>query len=440
MAGTSSLETVSTKQQRIAALAKQAPSMVLTTLAHHMNIDWMKEAHRRTRKSGALGVDGQTPEEYEGNLEGNLTSLLNRAKSGDYWAPPVRRAHVPKGDGKEMRPIGIPTFEDKVLQRAAAMVLEPIYEQDFYDCSYGFRPGRSALSALESFWKQMMGMGGGWVIEVDVKKFFDTLDHQHLQDLIRQRVGDGVMLRLIGKWLNAGVMDDGTLSYPEAGTPQGGVISPLLANIYLHEVLDKWFEETAKPRLNGRAFMVRYADDFILGFANEGDARRIMDVLPQRLAKYGLTIHPEKTRLVYFRPPLSPDAKEPGTFDFLGFTHYWGKGRKGTWVIKRRTAKDRFKRSLKKLAEWCRKHLHEPVAYQHQQLSKKLAGHYGYYGITGNYEALRRLRRRVEECWHKWLARRSQRGMPWERFKVILKRFALPPPRIANPLTRNANP
>src|SRR6478752_4341648 len=222
-------EVISTRTERIAKLAKQAPGMVMKTLAHHMDVIWLREAHRRTRKRGAVGVDKQTSESYAQNLESNLADLLERAKSGRYRAPPVRRVHIPKGDGQS-RPLGIPTFEDKVLQRGVAMALEAVYEQDFLDCSYGFRPGRSAHQALSSFRNQMMAMGGGWVLEVDIRKFFDTLDHRHLQDIVRKRVRDGVLLRLIGKWLNAGVMNRGQLSYPDAGTPQGGVISPLLAN------------------------------------------------------------------------------------------------------------------------------------------------------------------------------------------------------------------
>lgn len=231
---TPSSELVSTRQQRIAALAKQAPQMGITTLNHHIDMHWMVEAYQRTRQDGAIGVDGQTAEAYEANLRKNLQSLIDRAKSGTYRAPPVRRVHIPKGTGGDTRPIGIPTFEDKVLQRAAVMALEPIYEQDFYDCSYGFRPGRSAHQALQSLWKQTMQRHGGWILEVDIRKFFDTLDHAHLRTFLQYRVRDGVLLRLIGKWLNAGVLEAGQLSYPEQGSPQGGVISPLLANIYLH--------------------------------------------------------------------------------------------------------------------------------------------------------------------------------------------------------------
>jgi group II intron reverse transcriptase/maturase len=435
MASASELDPVFTKQQRIAELAKQSPHMGFTSLAHHLDLRWLHEAFLRTRKDGAVGVDGQTAQDYEAHLVDNLRSLLERAKSGTYRAPPVRRVHIPKGGSTtETRPIGIPTFEDKVLQRAVVMVLEAVYEQDFKDCSYGFRPGRSAHQALDAVWQQTMGMGGGWVVEVDIRKFFDTLDHAHLRELLRQRIRDGVLLRLIGKWLRAGVLEDGDLTFPDEGSPQGGVISPLLANVYLHYVLDVWFEQEVQPRLQGRAFLIRYADDFIMAFACEADARRVLEVLPKRFAKYGLAIHPDKTRLVPFRPPGrsgrgdSSEQTPPGTFDLLGFLHYWGRSRKGTWVVKRRTAASRFRRALTKIAGWCRCNRHRPLAEQHQTLSQKLRGHFAYYGITGNGEALRRFRDAVTRTWRNWLSRRTRgHSLSWERFARLLKRYPLPP-------------
>jgi group II intron reverse transcriptase/maturase len=411
--------------------------VALTTLAHHIDIDWMHEAYRRTRKDGAVGVDGQTAQDYAADLEGNLRSLLDRAKSGRYQAPPVRRVHIPKGTGPETRPIGIPTFEDKILQRAVAMILESVYEQDFLDCSYGFRPGRSAHQALDALRHRLMEVGGGWVLEIDIRKFFDTLDHRHLHAILRRRVRDGVLLRLIGKWLKAGVLEDGCVTHPEAGSPQGGVISPALANAYLHEVLDTWFERTVKPRLKGRASLIRYADDAVLVFAREDDARRVLDVLPKRFGKYGLTLHPEKTRLVPFQRPRpaaragDPRGERPGTFDFLGFTHHWGRTRQGGWAVTRKTAKGRFCRSLKAVSEWCRAHRHLPLKEQWAALTAKLRGHYAYYGITGNFASLRTFRFRVRSVWHKWLSRRSTKArIPWERFGELERRYPLPPARL----------
>ncbi|HKS96217.1 MAG TPA: group II intron reverse transcriptase/maturase [Terriglobia bacterium] len=441
--------TVSLKQQRIAELARQSPQMGFTSLAYHMDLDWLREAYRRTRKDSAVGVDGQTAADYEQDLEGNLQRLLDGAKSGTYRAPPVRRVHIPKaGSTTETRPIGIPTLEDKVLQRAVVMLLEPVYETAFHDGSYGFRPGRSAHQALESLWKQTMDQGGGWILEVDIRKFFDTLDHSRLREFLRYRIRDGVLLRLIGKWLNAGVMEDGSISYPDEGSPQGGVISPLLANVYLHYVLDTWFTEDVQPRLTGRAFLIRYADDFVIGFEREEDARRVMEVLPKRFGKYGLTIHPDKTRLVPFQQPAQRrsvsegDAGGPGTFDLLGFTHYWARSRKGHWAVKRKTAKGRFSRAVRSIAHWCRLNRHRPVKEQQRTLCQKLRGHYAYYGITGNSSALSAFRTAVVRTWRQWLTRRNrERSMTWPIFNRLLARYPLAPARaVRSKYYRGVNP
>jgi RNA-directed DNA polymerase len=434
-------ERVSTKQQRIAELARQSPQTSFTTLAHHLDRDWLLEAYRRVRKDGAPGIDAMTADSYAANLPDNLQSLLDRAKSGRYRAPPVRRVYIPKGDGRE-RPIGIPTFEDKVLQRAVAMVLEPLYEQDFKACSYGFRPGRSAHQALEAFWQQCHGVRAGWVLEVDIQGFFGTLDHAHLRAFLARRVRDGVLKRLIGKWLKAGVLEDGSLRRTESGTPQGGVISPLLANIYLHYVLDEWFDQEVQPRLRGRAFLVRYADDFVIGFTDGADARRVQAVLPQRFGKYGLTLHPEKTRLIRFeRPSRSdgpPEGAQPGTFDFLGFTHYWGRSWRGYWVVKRKTATRRLSRSLRALTEWCRRNRHAPVGEQHVTLVQKIRGHYAYYGITGNGAALTQFWEAAKRTWKKWLGRRSQRAyFDWPAFVRLLERYPLPKPVVVHSVYRS---
>jgi RNA-directed DNA polymerase len=421
-------DSVSTKLQRIAELAEAKPDAVLTTLAHHIDLDWLREAYRRTRKDGAVGADDQTAEEYAASLEGHLAALHERLKAGTYRAPPVKRVHIPKGDGSKTRPIGIPTFEDKILQRAVAMALEAVYEQDFLDCSFGFRPGRSAHQALQRLWRSAMSFGAV-VLEVDIQAFFDSLDHGHLRSFLDRRVRDGVIRRMIDKWLKAGVLEEGSVSYPEAGTPQGGVISPLLANVYLHEVIDKWFASEVKPRLSAQADLVRYADDLVIVFASEGDARRVMDVLPKRLARYGLTLHPTKTRLVQFRPP-GPGRGEPGTFDFLGFTHFRALSRKGRWVVKRKTARGRFNRALKRVGEWCKQHRHFPVRDQHRHLCQALRGHYGYYGINGNSHAIGSFTYRVVLIWFRWLQRRSQRPMPASRKPALLRRYPLPSPKI----------
>lgn len=429
-----SLERVSTKQQRIAKMAATEPKRPLTSLSHHIDLDWLREAHRQTRKDGALGIDGQSAGDYANALEANLQSLLDRAKSGLYKAPPVRRVYIPKGNGKT-RPLGIPTFEDKILQRAVKMALEPVYEQDFLDCSYGFRPGRSAHDALQALWRGLMDMGGGWVLEVDIQSYFDAIDHQALRDLLRLRVRDGVLVRLVGKWLRAGVIEENRRLTPDTGTPQGGVISPLLANVYLHEVLDKWYEQEVCPRLQGPSFLIRYADDLVMVFADEQSALRVKEVLSKRFARFGLTLHPDKTRLIDFRrpprrgkPPEDRNRPNPGSFDFLGFTHHWKRSRRGSWVVNRSTAKDRFTRALKRISEWCRTNRHLPLEEQHKALSKKLDGHCQYYGITGNSGRLGSFRYLMNRIWRKWLDRRSQNGrMTWKRFKRLMKRYALPP-------------
>ncbi len=438
---------VSTKQERIAELAKRSPQMAFTSLAYLMDIEWLKEAYRRTRKDGAVGVDGVTADEYEQDLEGNLQRLLDRAKSGAYHAPPVRRVHIPKGGSTtETRPLGIPTLEDKVLQRAVVMLLEPIYERDFQDCSYGFRPGRSAHQALESFRNQLMGCRGGWVVEVDIRKFFDNLDHGHLRKFLRFRVRDGVLLRLIDKWLKAGVMENGSVSYPDAGTPQGGVVSPLLSNLFLHYVLDLWFEQDVKPRMRHRAFLIRYADDFVIGFRDHRDAQRVLEVVPKRFGKYGLTVHPTKTKLVPFSPPPStardrngPHGDRTGTFDLLGFTHYWGRSLKGYWVVKLKTADDRFSRALRSIDSWCQVNRHISIKEQQQKLNEKLRGHYAYYGVTGNSGALSRFLWEVERRWRKWLYRRNRcRSLNWTRFRRMLQRYPLARVRTVRSVCRRA--
>ncbi|KKM91328.1 hypothetical protein LCGC14_1229690 [marine sediment metagenome] len=429
-------EDVSTKRRRIARLAEQSPEMGFTSLNHLIDIDWLKEAFRLTRKSGAPGVDGQTAQEYEEHLEENLQCLLQRAKSGTYRAPPVRRKHIPKGSGKETRPIGIPTFEDKVLQRAIVMLLEPIYEQDFHDGSYGFRPKRSPHHAMDSLWKETMRIGGGWILEVDLRKFFDTLDHAHLREFVSRRIRDGVVRRLIGKWLKAGVMEDGNISYPDSGSPQGGVISPVLANVYLHYVLDMWFEEIVKPQLSGSAKLIRFADDFVIVLTNQKDAIQVMEMLPGRFGEYGLSVHPEKTRLIDFRHPSHSErtrdgTNKPDTFDLLGFTHYWGKSRKGNWTVMKKTMSGRLTRAVQSIYQWCRSYRHLPVGEQWKKLCQKLRGHYAYYGVPGNGRMLRNFRHEARRAWRKWLSRRNrERKMTWEKFERLEKRYPLPLPKI----------
>jgi RNA-directed DNA polymerase len=434
-------QSVQTKQERIAELTRNNPERAIYTLHHHIDYEWVRYAYECTRKDGATGVDGQTGAEYAANLEQNLLSLIDRIKSGHYYAPAVRRHYIAKRDGG-MRGLGIASFEDKVAQRAIVMLLEPIYEEVFCDCSYGFRPKRSAHQALQEVWGAIMKRGGRWVLDVDVRKFFDSLVPAELRTFLDRRVTDGVVRRMIDKWLKAGVLEQGQIHYPETGTPQGGVVSPMLANIYLHYVLDEWFTEQVQPRLRGRSTLVRFADDFVMVFERQDEAERVLEVLGKRLGKYGLQLHPDKTQLVDFRAGRKPQHEgeevQPSTFVFLGFTHVWGKSRWGKSVVRQLTAKDRFARTLAAIDDQCRSMRHETLREQHRRLCRKLKGHMAYFGITGNYRRVARLVQEVERSWRKWLSRRSnERAVPWKVFQRIKESFPLPRPTIVH---RYANP
>jgi len=420
-----------TKQAWIAEQARKHPERVFTSLHHLIDEAWMREAYRLTRKDGAPGIDGVTAADYERELEANLGDLLDRLKSGRYYAPPVRRHYIPKADGKQ-RPLGIPTFEDKVAQRAIVMLLEPIYEADFLPCSYGFRPGRSAHDALDAVDSGIMRQGHRWVIDADVAGYFDNISHTHLRKILDLRIKDGVVRRMIDKWLRAGVLEDGILQRARAGTPQGGVISPLMANAFLHYVLDAWFAETVQPRLRGSSQLVRYADDFVLTFANARDGQRVLNVLDKRLGRYGLTLHATKTRYVDFRPPRGgPGRRQRPSFDLLGFTHMWGRSRRGRWVLRRYTAKPRFARALKAVSGWCKKHRHLSLKTQQAHLSSVIRGHCQYYGLTGNGRRLREFLYQVIRIWRKWLSRRSRRShVNWKRMGELLRRHPLPKVRV----------
>jgi len=413
--------------------------VVLSTLHPVIDLEWLREAYRLTRKDGAPGIDGVTAADYAENLEANLLDLLGRIKSGRYQAPPVRRAYIPKADGSR-RPLGLPTFEDKVCQRAIIMVLELVYEQDFLPCSYGFRPGRSAHQALQELRTGFMRHGLRWVIDLDIENYFGSISHSHLRSFLDRRVTDGVIRRMIDKWLKAGVLEDGLLRHGTEGSPQGGVVSPCLSNIFLHHVLDEWFENEVKPRLKGKGTLVRFADDAVVAFADLRDAQRVLDVLGKRLARYGLTLHPDKTRFIDFRSYRSDGKDHPeadgSSFTFLGFCHVWGKSRKGKNVVRQVTAKQRYARALAAVTEWCRKNRHLPIPQQHTQLVAKMRGHYAYYGITGNFRRLSWYAYQVRRAWRKWLSRRDRgSGLNWSRFSELLQRHPLPAPRIVHRYT-----
>lgn len=436
------------KLYQIADQAAHDPDHVFTSLAHFLTPDFLCAAFHRLRKNAAPGIDGVTFDSYAENLESNLEDLWERLRSKQYRATPVKRQWISKEDGSQ-RPLGLTILEDKIVQRAVALIIEPIFEADFYDFSYGFRPGRSAHDALAELREQCMDARIGWIVDADVSGYFDNIDHQRLQGFIRQRVNDGSLCRLIGKWLCAGILEEGHLSYPDRGTPQGAVISPLLANIYLHYTLDKWFMEEIRPQLTGKVFLIRYADDFVIGCEKESEAHWLMEQLRARFASQGLTIHPEKSRLIDFRRPArtaatgaaspagAPSAaaggpqKGPGTFDFLGFTHYWARSRRGSWVVKRRTMSKRQRRAFRAIWEWCRRNRHLAVPKQHQVLSLKLQGHYQYYGIRCNLARMRAVWAHARRSWRYWLSRRSTRSnIPWAQYLRYLEDYPLPEPRI----------
>ena len=424
---------IQTRQLRIAKLAKCPEPRALTSLAHHIDVFWMHEAYKRTRKDGAVGVDGETAAEFEKDLTGNLKTLVEELKSGNFKAQPVKRKMLEKADGGQ-RPIGIPTLRDKIMQRAVVMVMEPLYEQVFHDFSHGFRPGRSMHQTIEVMRNLLWERRGGWLVEVDIRGFFDNIDHRKLRECLDIRMRDGVLRRAIDKWLRAGALDGETLYTFEEGTPQGGVISPILSNIFLHEVMDDWFVKDVMPRVSS-AKMIRYADDLIMIFDTKAEAERVLEVTRKRFAKFGLELHPEKTRIVNFRkPPWKGYAKgeKPGTYDFLGFTFYWYRCRKGTWIIGNKTRRKSFRGGLRNISEWCAKHRHKKVLWQHKELGQKIQGHYSHFAIPGNSRSLSLYLYQVKRIWGFWLRRRSQKKhLSWKVFYERLTRNPLPAPRIA---------
>lgn len=435
---------VSTKQARIAELARRNPTMAFTSLNHYLDMEWLRYAFVLTRKDGATGVDGQTATDYEKDLEANLQSLLDRIKSGRYQAPAVLRAYLPKTDGG-VRELGIPTFEDKVAQRAIVLLLEPIYEQDFLPCSFGFRPGRSAHAALQDLRNHIMDRQCRWVLDVDLRRYFDTIEHGRLREFLDQRVVDGVVRRMIDKWLKAGVLESGTVHRTRVGTPQGGVASPLLANIFLHYVLDSWFTKIVMPRMKRRCTLIRFADDFVIAFEDFLDCDRVQKVLGKRLTRFGLSLNLDKTRRVDFRFKRPGGQRHPATqattFDFLGFTHVWGMSRRGKNVIFQRTSKVRYARALRHVHVWCKRNRHLSLDSQRARLSRVIHGHLAYYGITGNNRRIRWYAHRVERIWYYWLRHRTRGRRGWSKTMAdLLRRYPLPKPRVVHRYTAPSEP
>jgi group II intron reverse transcriptase/maturase len=432
MASALTLETMSPGLLKGVERAQREPEGRFHALAHLIDGPALERAYRRQRSDAAVGMEGVTKEQYGQALEGNLQDLHARLTAQRYRHQPIRRVHIPKAEGKT-RPIGISAFEDKVVQDAVREVLEAIYEQDFLGCSYGFRPGRSAHGAVRIL-EQIVHQGEvRWIFEADIVSFFDSLDRTEVKKMLEVRVADGSLLRLIGKCLHVGVLDGEAVLEPELGTVQGSVLSPLLGNIYLHYVLDRWFETDVKPRLRGKATLIRYCDDFIIGFEREDDAWRVRAVLEKRLGRFGLTLHPDKTRLLpFWRPSTTQQSGQgPASFDFLGFTFYWRRTRTGHWRMGCKTRRASLRRAKQAIYDWCRRHRHQPVEAQHAALGRRLRGHFNYFGVNGNFPSLLRLVEATKRAWYKWLCRRSQRKrLTWERFTDLLRQMPLPRPRI----------
>ena len=430
MGGAQKPMAMSPELRRLAEKARTDRKLQFTSLAHLLTVERLEAAWKALKKRSSAGIDGVTATEYEQDLRGNLERLHARLRAGQYVAPPVRRSYVPK-EGAGLRPIGVPTIEDKIVQAAVARILSAIYEQDFLPCSYGFRPGRSAHDALAALDQAIFRGRVNWVFDADISAFFDEMDKGVLRRFLEHRVKDRSLLRLIAKWLHAGVLEDGVVYHPETGTPQGGVISPILANVYLHYALDLWAEKVMRRQLRGEFYMARYADDVVFAFQHQDDATRFAEALRERLGKFGLRLNEAKTRLLEFGRFAAASAarrtQKPETFDFLGLTHICGTSRTGRFMVLRRTASKRLRRAISRVAAWCRVYRHLAVPVQWRYLCSVLRGHYQYYGVTGNLGSLRRFRLQLARAWRKWLNRRSQRGhMPWERFEAVLRQYPLP--------------
>jgi RNA-directed DNA polymerase len=408
---------VSTVEMQIAERARNYPDEALTNLHQFIDEELLHECYGILNKQSASGVDHQTWKDYDQERKERIPQLLTAFKSGSYQAPHIRRVYIPKEDGKQ-RPLGLPTMEDKLLQTAVSKVLTPVYEQIFYDGSYGFRGGKSQHQALEELFKEVSFKGKRYIIDADIKNYFGSINHARLREVLDLKIKDGVIRKMIDKWLKAGIQEESQVVYPTEGTPQGGTISPLLSNVFLHYVLDDWFIKQIQPLLNGESFLIRFADDFLLGFTNEEDAKRVMEALGKRFEKYGINLHPEKTKLI--KLAHKDEDQEQDTFDFLGFTHYMGKSRKGNHILKRKTSRKKLRGALVRMNRWIKENRHSPfLEGLIADLNRKLRGYYQYYGVTFNSRAIVIYHERVKRILFKWVNRRgAQEHLSWERFAL----------------------
>ena len=418
---------------RVNEAAHRSRQTRFTALLHHVDIEALLRSFRRQRRRAATGIDGVTVEEYARNLESNIRDLCDRVHSGRYRPQALRRTHLPKPDGG-LRPIGVLVLEDKIVQGAVAEVLSAVYEADFIGFSYGFRPGRSPHGALKALERALITRKINWVLDADIRSFFDSVDHEWMLRMVAHRIADPRILELIKRWLRAGILEDGEWMETESGTPQGAGISPLLANIFLHYVFDLWVAKWRRGQARGDMIVIRYADDTLLGFEHEKDAIRMLSELSERLGKFGLRLHEEKTRLIEFgRYAAERRAKRgerrPETFDFLGFTHCSSRSKDGRFIIRKKTQRKRLVRKLKELRIEAKRRRHWLMGKQQKWLAAVLRGHYAYYGLPGNFRALSLFAYEVRKLWFCALSRRSQKSrMTWERFNRLLSVFPLPSP------------
>lgn len=413
---------------KIKGKAKNNQDFVFNSLSHHLTPELLEESFNKLNKKAAVGIDGIDYSEYKTDLRENISRLYSSLKTESYQPKPIKRVWIDKGDSKK-RPLGISAIEDKIIQRAVTTILNNIYENDFYDFSYGFREKRSAHQALKFLWQQSMRSNIKWFINADIKGCFDNFSHKIMLELLNKRVNDGRLNRLINKWMKTGIVDGKQMTTNEEGTPQGGIISPLLANIYLHEVIDKWIMEVIRPLLKGGIFIVRYADDFIIGLQTERDAKRLYAALPKRLMKFGLELSLEKSRMQNF---TAESSEKNNTIDFLGFTHYWTKSRRGNDVIKRKTRLKSRRRILKELYQVIKSNRHSKLKEQYMVIKSKLLGYYGYYALRGNYPFLNLLYVKSRTFWIKWLNRRGGQKKSYNKssFDEFNRKFIIPKPKI----------